>query len=148
MIYGFFGGKFLPLHRGHLYCIDTASRQCDYVTVIMFTGGDDELRICREQDDEILGVDFRIKQLDLHNSDFPLYMEYPLLMYNLVNECINGGIISDYVYSSEPSYGEYFARAYPEAEHVIVDAQRVHYPISGTLIRAMKEIKERKKWMV
>ncbi len=40
---------------------------------------------------------------DLHNSDFPLYMEYPLLMYNLVNECINGGIISDYVYSSGES---------------------------------------------
>ena len=37
---------------------------------------------------------------DLHNSDFPLYMEYPLLMYNLVNECVSGGIISNYVYSS------------------------------------------------
>ena len=37
---------------------------------------------------------------DLHNSDFPLYMEYPLLMYNLVNECVSSGIISNYVYFS------------------------------------------------
>jgi HTH-type transcriptional repressor of NAD biosynthesis genes len=160
MIYGFFGGKFLPLHRGHLYCIDTASRQCDYVTVIMFTGGDDELRICREQDDEILGVDFRIKQLERVCS---LYDNVEFHVVDVTNLKLPDGTEDwdaetplvrryvpkmDYVYSSEPSYGEYFARAYPEAEHVIVDAQRVHYPISGTLIRAMKEIKERKKWMV
>ena len=37
---------------------------------------------------------------DLHNSDFPLYMEYPLLMYNLVNECVSSGITSNYVYFS------------------------------------------------
>ena len=31
----------------------------------------------------------------------------------------------DFVYSSEPSYSEYFSRAYPEATHVIVDAKRI-----------------------
>ena len=36
MVYGFFGGKFLPMHRGHLYCIDTAAQQCDHVTVLLF----------------------------------------------------------------------------------------------------------------
>ena len=54
----------------------------------------------------------------------------------------------DYVYSSEPEYDEYFSRAYPEAEHVIVDAERIKYPISGTLIRAMETLEEKEKWMV
>ena len=54
----------------------------------------------------------------------------------------------DFVYSSEPSYGAYFARAYPEARHIIVDAERKTYPISSTLIRAMQEMEKQKKWMV
>ena len=53
-----------------------------------------------------------------------------------------------YVYSSEESYWEYFARAYPEAQHHIVDAKRVKYPISGTLIRVMETLEEKQKWMV
>ena len=54
----------------------------------------------------------------------------------------------DYVYSSEPSYGEYFSRAYPEAKHIIIDAKREKFPISSTMIRAMKAIEEIKEWMV
>lgn len=37
---------------------------------------------------------------DLHNSDFPLYMEFPLLMYNLMNECTSAGMISNFVYDA------------------------------------------------
>ena len=54
----------------------------------------------------------------------------------------------DYVFSSEPQYGEYFSRAYPEAKHIIVDAERKTYPISGTMIRAMELLEDKKKWMV
>ena len=46
------------------------------------------------------GRTYAMLGFDLHNSDFPLYMEYPLLMYNLVNECIEGGIISSYVFNA------------------------------------------------
>ncbi|MBO4516651.1 hypothetical protein J5751_04455 [bacterium] len=53
-----------------------------------------------------------------------------------------------YVYSSEESYSDYFAHAYPEAEHHIIDAKRKKYPISGTLIRAMNSLEEKQKWMV
>ena len=52
------------------------------------------------------------------------------------------------VYSSEPSYGPYFNRAYPEAEHRIVDWKRIKYPISGTQIRDMDNLKEREKWII
>ncbi|MBO7677509.1 MAG: hypothetical protein J6S49_08350, partial [Erysipelotrichaceae bacterium] len=54
----------------------------------------------------------------------------------------------DAVYSIEISYGEYFSRAYPEAEHRLVDVPRIHYPISGTMIRNMKDKKERDLWTI
>ncbi len=160
MIYGFYGGKFLPMHKGHLYCIDTAARMCDHVTVLMFHGGNDEMRICAEGSQPFLALDFREAQMrrvcalypnvECHTVDItalklpdgtedwdaetPLARQYVPKM--------------DYVYSSEPSYGAYFARAYPEAQHIIVDAERRTYPISSTLIRAMQETEEQQRWMV
>ncbi|MBR2088603.1 MAG: adenylyltransferase/cytidyltransferase family protein [Oscillospiraceae bacterium] len=160
MIYGFFGGKFLPMHRGHVYCIDTAARMCDHVTVILFYGGDEELRICAESSQPFLSLAFREEQMrrvcalypnvECHTIDSSLLKlpdgtedwdaETPLVRAYVPH--------MDYVYSSEPSYGAYFSRAYPEAQHIIVDAERKTYPISSTLIRAMQEMEEQQKWMV
>ena len=70
-----------------------------------------------------------------------MYAETPLVREVVGNE-LNA------VYSSEPSYEEYFNRAYPEAIHRIVDYKRKKYPISGTKIRNMTNIKEREKWII
>ena len=157
---GFFGGKFMPLHKGHLYCIDVAARQCDRVVVIMFINGDDELEILKEHDEPELKVENRIKQLEhvcrlYDNVEFYIIndddcrtsdgvndwdMETPLVRAHVPH--------MDYVYSSEPSYDAYFKRAYPEATHVIVDEKRIKYPISATMIRAMQSLEEKKEWMV
>ena len=51
------------------------------------------------------------------------------------------------MYSSEPDYDGYFKKAYPEAEHIIVDTARVDVPISSTMIRNMS-YKEAKEWLV
>ena len=59
MIAGFYGGKFMPLHKGHLYCIDVAAHQCDKVDVIMFINGDEELEILKTHEDEELKVESR-----------------------------------------------------------------------------------------
>lgn len=160
MIEGFYGGKFLPMHIGHHYCIETAAKQCDHVVVIMFVNGDDEIRIRSECDSKDLRVPARFKQVykicnqydnvDLHiidctefknpdgsedwDAETPLVRKYVPKM--------------DYVYSSEPGYEEYFARAYPEAEHILVDVKREKYPISSTMIRAMNSEEEKRKWMV
>lgn len=42
---GFFGGKFLPFHQGHLHCIMRAASQCDKLYVVLMHHGIEELRI-------------------------------------------------------------------------------------------------------
>ncbi len=157
---GFYGGKFLPMHKGHLYCIDTAARQCGHVVVLMFINGDDELRILRTDRDKTLSVESRTEQLKRVCS---LYPNTEFHVVDVLNLKLPDGTEDwdaetplvrkyvprmDFVYSSEPSYGEYFSRAYPEARHIIVDAERKTYPISSTMIRAMKIFEEKEKWMV
>ena len=150
----------MPLHKGHLYCIDTAARQCDKVIVVMFINGDEEIEIMKSHDDKELQVDSRIDQLkrvcELYdNVEFKIiddaYCRTPegvndwWMETAIIREWIP---VMDYVYSSEPSYDKFFREAYPEAEHIIVDEKRIKYPISGTMIRAMKILEEKQKWMV
>ncbi len=160
MIHGFFGGKFMPLHKGHLYCIDTAARQCDHVVVIMFINGDEEREILKNNPDPLWSVESRIRQLEKVCSLYP-NVEFQIIDDDLCrnpdgtnNWDMETPLVRqyvpkmDYVYSSEPGYDDYFKRAYPEARHIVVDEKREHVPISGTMIRAMKLWEEREKWMV
>lgn len=160
MIEGFYGGKFMPMHKGHLYCIDVAARECDHVTVIMFVNGNDELDILKTNSAPELHVRSRIEQLkrvcklydnvtfevvDTQDCKLPDGSEDWDAETPLVRQYIPK---MDYVYSSEPSYDAYFKRAYPEATHHIVDAERITYPISATMIRAMETLTEKQKWMI
>ena len=52
----------------------------------------------------------------------------------------------DAVFGSEPSYGDYFSRAYPWATYVLVDPPRLMVPISGTRVRAMDD-EHAREWM-
>ena len=148
------------MHKGHLYCIVTAAKQCDKVVVIMFINGEDETAIRKTSDDPMLEVSFRIAQLErvcsLYDNvefhiidDTDLYREDGTTDWDLETPLVRNYVPKmDYVYSSEPSYGEYFSRAYPEAEHVLVDVERKTYPISSTMIRAMELLEEKNQWMV
>ena len=158
---GMYGGKFMPFHKGHNYCIDFACSECDKVFVILFHGGSDELNILKSCKSYYLSVNDRkihllnicnkyknavpvlidVSNCKLKNGEEDWDAETPL-----VREVVGNRL--DAVYSSELSYDEYFKRAYPEAVHRIVDYKRIKYPISGTKIRNMKKIKEREKWIV
>ncbi|SEG29755.1 cytidyltransferase-like domain-containing protein [Eubacterium ruminantium] len=161
---GMYGGKFLPFHKGHRFCVETAALECETVYVILFWGGADEEIILKEHPVMWLSVEERIRQLNKICEDAAVYAkvipalidirglrlpdgsedweaETPLVRNLLGNQL-------DAVYSSEESYGEYFKRAYPEAVHRLVDCKRIHYPISGTEIREMESEENRQKWII
>lgn len=157
---GMYGGKFMPFHKGHLYCVETAAKQCDKLYVILFHGGEQELKILKERPNEkFLEVEDRIKHViegckhvknaivididvtNCKNSDGTENwdMETPLV----IKAC--GKI--DAVFGSEHDYANYYKRAYPDAEYVIIDVGREVVPISATMLREMNE-DERKKWII
>lgn len=157
---GMYGGKFMPFHRGHLYCIETAAQQCELVYVLLFWGGADEARILREHPAAWLKPADRIRRIQAACARFPNVSfhavdirtcrtpdgaedwdaETPLV------RAICGRM--DAVYGSEPHYQDYFERAYPEAQYILVDVPRVHYPISGTMLRQMQQEEERELWRI
>ena len=158
---GMYGGKFMPFHKGHNYCIETAIKECEKVCVILFYGGDDELRIIKNNKSKYLSVESRIKHLKniikkYDNAELYIVDVTKLKKEDgsedwdaetpLVRKIVGNKL--DVVYSSEPSYDPYFKRAYPEAVHRIVDYKREKYPISGEKIRNMKNEKEREKWIM
>ena len=53
-------------------------------TCVGFIGKTDDRKVC------VIGFDF-------HNSDLPLKMEFPILIYNIVNECITSGLLGENV---------------------------------------------------
>lgn len=161
---GMYGGKFLPFHKGHNFCVQTAAMECERVFVILFWGCADE-EIIRKNDPGLwLSVKERTKKLYKICEDAGKYAEIiPALIdlrelrlpdgsedwdaeTPLVRDLL--GYPLDAVYSSEESYGEYFSRAYPEAVHRLVDVRRVNYSISGTEIRKMNDKEEREKWII
>lgn len=161
---GMYGGKFMPFHKGHEYCIRTAANECENVYVILFANSADEEKIIKKMPEIWLSVEERKRKMLLLCEKYqnianiiPSVIDCSKLKYPNGEEDwdaetpIVRGILGnqlDAVYSSEESYGEYFSRAYPEAVHRLVDVKRIHYPISGTAIRNMETEKERLGWMV
>ena len=158
---GMYGGKFMPFHKGHRYCVETASKECEKVYVILFYGGSDEVEILKNNNSNYLSVEVRkqkvIELTNNYSNAIPIFIDVTNCRLEngkedwdaetpLVRNVV--GDILDAVYSSEESYGDYFNRAYPEATHRLVDVKRKHYPISGTMIRNMKRKEEREEWMV
>lgn len=160
---GMYGGKFLPFHKGHNYCVEVAAQECETVYVLLFWGGADEDQILKKHSEMWLTVEERTRQLrQICENNSHLARIVPALIDISALRCPDGsedwdaetplvravlGDRLDAVYSSEESYDEYFRRAYPEAVHRLVDLKRIHYPISGTMIRYMDE-KGRAEWII
>lgn len=131
--------KALPLHLGHLYLIDTAISQSEMVHVIMthnlsqsipgevrfeslnvIYGNNPKVKIYSVSDEELPQYDSECETLD------QFYSYWVPLVYNQVEEL-------DAVFTSE-DYGDDFAR-YLGVKHILVDKERVKFPVSGTKIR-------------
>ena len=157
---GMYGGKFMPFHKGHLYCVETAAKQCEKLYVILFHGNSKELEILKERPNEkFLTFEDRIE----HTKKACQHVKNAIVVDIDVTECKNpdgtqnwnaetelvenvcGKI--DAVFGSELEYADYYKKAYPNAEYVIIDIDRNKVPISATMLRKMTE-EERKKWIV
>lgn len=158
--YGYYGGKFFPLHIGHLYCIKKMAKMCDKGYIILFTNGPDERNYFKNHPFEpYLSIESRIAQLEKVCQMFP-NLEYRIIDCSNLQKSdgtedwdAETPLVRkflphiDFVFSSEKAYDEYFKRAFPEAKHILVDTKKETVPISATKVREMNE-EDRKKWMV
>lgn len=122
-------GKFYPPHRGHKYLIDTATEQCENVTVIVLW-----------KRSETIPGSMRADWLrKIHPNVFIKIVED----YKLDDDDSEGwakftldilGYVPDAVFTSE-SYGDPYA-GFMGAIHVLVDRDRVTIPISATMVRS------------
>lgn len=157
---GMYGGKFMPFHKGHLHCVEVASKQCEKLFVILFHGSDQEIEILKTRKEEWLTV----KSREDHISKACKKFDNVVFASIDVTKCKNPDgtenwdketqlVLNvcghlDAVYGSEVEYSDYYKRAYPDATYEIIDIDRKEFPISGTKIRNMKDEKERSKWIV
>ncbi|MFM2374893.1 MAG: hypothetical protein RLZZ234_888 [Candidatus Parcubacteria bacterium] len=122
-------GKFYPPHRGHKYLIDTARAACEHLTVI----------ICWKPTDTISGFlraswlqrihpDVRVLAVEdtkIADDDSEGWAKFTIELL---------GEAPDAVFTSE-AYGDPYA-AFMGTVHVLVDRERTHVPISGTMVRS------------
>lgn len=145
---GFYGGKFSPLHLGHVRTMLEASTQVDelHVAVVADEAGEQSSLYSDGQSKvPFFPVSVRVrwwreltKNLPhVHIHGVPLsggsddeWAEGAKGVWDAIGEPIHK------VFSSEPSYGEFFKIHYPEAEHVLVDPERTRVPVSSTAIRS------------
>jgi HTH-type transcriptional regulator, transcriptional repressor of NAD biosynthesis genes len=129
---GFIIGKFLPLHKGHQYVIETALKQCENLIVVVCQNQNiiinPEIRagwIKELYPDVDVRVFYHDASLDSTSTEIsPLWAKITIKLL---------GFVPDVVFSSE-SYGEVYAKCMG-SKHVMVDIKRIKYPISGTKVR-------------
>jgi len=143
---GFFGGKFLPLHKGHMYAINQALQQVTRLYVVLSSGENYDKTICKIAGIKYMPPEERLNWLGeelakspirykiIHIEDRPFDNEHDWEYgAQLIKQQIPEKIT--HVFSSEPEYTEKFSALYPGTKHVLLDETRRTYPISSTMIR-------------
>ncbi len=146
MTTGFLGGKFLPLHMGHVYAITKAACMVDELFVILTYSNKRDKRLCENSKVPFLPPFLRLRWLsqltkDMENvkvvgieDDAESDEEYDWYAGAEAIKKVIGKPI-DFVFSSESTYSSIFERLYPESSHYIIDESRNRYPVSATKIR-------------
>ncbi len=127
-------GKYAPFHRGHQHVIETALKEMDEVTVIIYD--------CPSTTTIPLSVRARwikrlypeVQVLEAWNGpeETGYTPKIKKLQEDYVLALLEGKRITHF-YSSEP-YGEHMSEALG-AENRVIDMKRERYPVSGTLVR-------------
>ena len=150
---GMFGGKFCPMHLGHRYVLEKAMNECEMLHVFIFYNTPDELKSKMRW---FMEPCFRVSQMmrcirDLLSNgadcDCVVYTinsdvyttEEGENWYAEANYIKRKTGKIDAVYSSEPSYDPFFKKAYKNAEHIIVDKDRIRYPVHSSELRGLSD---------
>jgi len=145
MTVGFIGGKFLPLHLGHVYAIIHASSMVDELYVVLSHSEKRDNELCQSSKMNYIPAQVRLRWLSKLTKDMP-YVKVISIEDEDDNEHYNwaegAGLIKkeivkpiDYVFSSEREYQSIFQELYPDSKHVLIDPKRTHVNISATQIR-------------
>ncbi|WP_010280935.1 multifunctional transcriptional regulator/nicotinamide-nucleotide adenylyltransferase/ribosylnicotinamide kinase NadR [Bacillus timonensis] len=142
---GFYGGKFLPLHQGHVYAIIKASTMVDELYVVLSHSEKRDRELCEGSKLTFIPSQIRLRWLSQVTKDMKHVKVIEVEDYdgdedynwkegaNKIKEAIGKNI--DMVFSSEIGYGPIFQELYPEAMHCLIDGKREQVPISATEIR-------------
>ena len=145
MMVGFIGGKFLPLHQGHVYSILQASTRVDKLYVILSHSEKRDRDLCERCGCKYIPYQTRLSWLHqlAKNTDHivPVAIEdeYGDDDYDWedgarkIKEKIKEPI--DIIFGSDPEYKEIFSKLYPDACYTLVDHDRSIQPVSGTKVR-------------
>lgn len=132
---GFTIGKFAPFHEGHEFLIRTALNNMDKFYVVIYDTPQFDIEMetkinwikSKFPDVEILKAYDSPKKYGLDEDSVKIQMEYL--------EKIVKGLPLTHFYSSE-DYGEYVAK-WLNIKNVVVDKERIHYNISGSMLRKL-----------
>ena len=142
---GFFGGKFLPLHQGHVYAIIKASTMVDELYVVLSHSVKRDQELCEGSKLPYIPAQIRLRWLSQLTKDMDNVKVLEVedgdgdKDYNWnegalkIREAIGKDI--EVVFSSEVEYGPIFAELYPHAKHILIDERRSEVTISATKIR-------------
>lgn len=145
---GLIFGKFAPLTNGHVAFIRQAASQVSCLYLFLsydqkFVDAQPEwirpkLGLAdryRDLLDVIVdeGLD-NVKVDYVDESNIPGYPEGGAAYAQLIREK-QPFVKYDFAFSSEPEYESYFNEFFPEAKHVVIDAERKKVPVSATMIR-------------
>lgn len=145
MTVGFIGGKFLPLHLGHVYAIVHASSIVDELYVVLSHSETRDRELCLNTKMNYIPAQIRMRWLSQLTKDMPRVRVISIEdnqdndNYNwadgadLIRNQIGKPI--DYVFSSEIEYNDIFKDLYPNSKHKLIDPKRTHVNISATMIR-------------
>lgn len=142
---GFFGGKFLPLHQGHVYAIIKASTMVDELYVVLSHSENRDRGLCEESKFPYIPSRIRLRWLSQLTKDLKHVKVIGVEDHDgdedydwsegasQIKAAIGKNI--DVVFSSELEYDSIFQELYPEASHMLIDKNRDQIPISATEIR-------------
>jgi len=146
MTVGFIGGKYLPLHLGHVYAIVYASTMVDELYVVLSHSEYRDKALCRNTKMNYIPAQIRLRWLSMLTKDMPhvkvieIEDDHGENDYDwakgaaMIKKRIGKPI--EYVFSSEKEYDPIFSKLYPDSKHVVIDPNRTNVKISATQIRA------------